>query len=96
MYDLHSLLTENTVKVEILHIESTADLSCTVIPHAWTAAAIAAVSDIDLMTVSPRSALLNVYAFEVHAAALEVALDELGERAALHECGKDLDRESEI
>ena len=96
MDDLYAFLSENTVKVEILDVEGTAYFTCTVVPYARTTAAIAAVCYVDLVAVAPRTTLLYLSALIVHAAALEVSLDELSERAALDECGEDLDRKSEI
>ena len=96
MHDLHALLTENAVEVEILDIESAAYLARTVVPDAGSAGAVSAVGYVYLMPVSPRAALRHLGTLEIHSAGAQVGLDEGRERAVLDEGGEDLDRQSEI
>ena len=96
MYNLHSFLPEDALEVEVLHVQSAANLTGTVVPNARAAGAVSAVGHIDLMAVSPGTALLYLRAFEFHSAAAEIALDEMSERTAFHESGKDLHRQAEV
>ena len=55
-----------------------------------------AVSYVDLVPVSPGTALRDLGPLEIHSACAEIGLDESRERAVLHEGGQHLDRQSEI
>ena len=96
VHDLHALLPEDAVEVEVLDVQRTAHLAGAVVPDARAAGAVAAVGDIDLVPVSPRAALFHFGPLEVHAAPAQVGLDERGERTSLHEGREDLHGQTEI
>ena len=94
--DLDTFLTEDAVQVEIFDIEHTADFTGTVILHAGTAAAVAAVSQVELVTEAPGAALFEFRTFIVHVAAGQIVFDHTGNGAAFDESGQNLDRKAEI
>ena len=55
-----------------------------------------AIRHVDLVAVSPRSALVDVGTLVIHVTTREVVLDEARHRAAVDEGGQDLHRQSEI
>ena len=93
---LYPFFPEYSVKVEILDIQRPANLSRSVVPHPRTAGAVAAVSDIDLVAVPPRSSLRDFRSLEIHPPGAKVRLYESGERASLDKGGQHLDREAKI
>ncbi len=96
VHDLHPLLAENPVQIEVLHVQRPADLAGPIVPHAGPPRSATTVGNVDLVPVTPRAALLHLLALVVHVTAGEVVLDELGHRAALDERRQDLDRKAEI
>ena len=96
MHYLHSLLAENAVQIEVLHVQQAAYLTGTVVPNARAAGAVAAVGDVDLMAVSPGASLRYFRALEIHPAGAEIALYEGCEGVALHEGGEHLHRHAQV
>ena len=96
MHYLHTFLTEDTVKVEVLDIERPAHFSRPVVPDPRAAGAIAAVGDVYLMPVTPGTALRHFGSLEVHAAGTQVGLDEGCERTVLDKCRQHLDAHAEV
>ena len=94
--DLHSFFPEYPLEVEIPHVERTSDFAGPVVPDSRAAGAIAAVGDVDLVAVAPRSPLGDLRTLEVHPARTQVRLDERCERTSLYEGREDLHGKSEI
>ena len=92
---LDTFFPEYPVEVEILDIQGPSDLPGTIIPDSWAAGAEPAVSDIDLVAITPRTALGDLRTLEVHPAGTEIGLNEGGKRAAFDESCKDLHWESQ-
>ena len=96
MYNLHALLPEDAVKVEVLHIQSPSYLTGAVVPYSGATGAVSAVGYIDLVTISPGASLCHFRTFEVHSSRAQVALYESCKRASLHKSGQHLDRQTEV
>ena len=95
MDDLDSLFSENLIKVKIFDIEQSSDFACAVVLHAGSAAAVSAVGEVELVTVSPGTALLYLRSLVSHVAAGEVVFDHAGDRTVFDERGQDFDGKSE-
>ena len=96
VHDLHPFLPEDAVEVEIFHVEGASHFTGAVVPDTRSAGTVAAVGDVDLVTVAPGAALRHLGTLEVHPAAAQVGLDERGERAPLDEGRENLDRQAEV
>ncbi|MPN63513.1 hypothetical protein SDC9_211277 [bioreactor metagenome] len=66
---LNTLFSEQAVEVKIINIKCPANFAGAVILNARTSGAVSAVSDIELMTVSPGTALFHILSFIIHIAA---------------------------
>ena len=84
MKDHNALFAEDTVKVKILYIERASDLACAVVLNAGSAKTESAVCYIELMAVSPRSALRDFFSLVIYTATGKIVLYKLSDRTALY------------
>ena len=71
------------VQVEILHVQQPSHLARAVVPDTRTALSEPAVGDVELMPVTPRTALLDLRPLIIHVTRGEIVLDVARERTVL-------------
>ena len=96
MQDLYAFYAEDTFYVEILDVQGTSYFACTVIAYAGTSGAVTAVCDVELVTITPGTALFYFSTFIVDAAGTKVALDEVCDGAVLYEGGQNLGLHTQV
>ena len=85
VHDLHALAAEDPLQVEVLHVQRPADFAGAIVVHDRAARPVAAVGEIELVTIAPRPALLDLLPLVVHVPARQIVLDEARDRAVLDE-----------
>src|SRR5690606_31259535 len=96
VHNLHAFLTENAVQIEVLHVERASYFTSTVVLNTGTARAVAVVGNVELVTVTPRIAILHHRAFVLHVAVTQVAIDELGYGTDFYESGHYFNRQAQV
>ena len=85
MHNRSALSSENPLRIKIADIQRPPDFAGTVVQDPRPAQPIAAVGDIKLVPVASGAARIDLRSLVRKIAPPKLALDELGDRAVLHE-----------
>jgi hypothetical protein len=80
---LYTLPAKDPIQVKIVYVQGSSYLAGTVIMNSRPAGAVAAIGDIELVTVTPWSTLIHVPGFIINVAAGKIVLYESGDRTVL-------------
>src|SRR5690554_5830250 len=96
MDNLNSFFSKNALKIKVFHVQCASDFACTVVKYPRTTQTEAAVGNVYLVTVSPRSALFNFGTFIIHVPAFQISLYKMCNRTVFNKSSQHFYRQSQI
>ena len=90
-----TFFAENPIQVEIVGRNCEADFSGTVILYARATDAVAGIRDVELMAVSPRAALFDIFPFKGDTALPQLVFDKERNRTVFDKCRQSFGRQSQ-